>query len=277
MTVILTGATGFVGRQILRNLLERGCSVRVLVRDPSRLHDVPVRGALEVVQTPDLFAEVTDRLEDLLEGSEILVHAAWYAEPGEYLTSPLNLLCLTGTLNLAYAFAAVGGKRFVGIGSCAEYDSSAGLMTTDTPLTPNTLYAACKASVFQVLRFFLGTEDMSFAWCRLFYLYGEGEDERRLVPYIRRQLGAGQEVLLSRGDQVRDFIDVKEAARMIADVALGQHQGAVNICSGEPVTIRQLAERIADEYGRRELLRFGSRPENVFDPPRVVGVRNEVQ
>jgi nucleoside-diphosphate-sugar epimerase len=277
MTVTLTGATGFVGGQILRSLLERGCSVRVLVRDPSRLHGIPAHGALEVVQTPDLFAEGTDRLEELLEASETLVHAAWYAEPGKYLTSPLNLACLTGTLNLASAFVAVGGKRFVGVGTCAEYDPSAGLMTTDTRLAPNTLYAACKASAFQVLRCFLGTEGVSFAWCRIFYLYGEGEDERRLVPYMRRQLGAGQEVLLTRGDQVRDFLDVKDAARMIADVTLGQQQGAVNICSGEAVTVRQLAERIADEYGRRDLLRFGAKPENSFDPPRVVGVRKDVR
>jgi dTDP-6-deoxy-L-talose 4-dehydrogenase (NAD+) len=148
-------------------------------------------------------------------------------------------------------------------------------MTTDTPLAPNTLYAACKASAFQVLRFFLGAEAVSFAWCRIFYLYGQGENERRLVPYIRRQLEAGQEVLLTRGDQVRDFLDVRDAGRMIADVALGQQQGAVNICSGEAVTVRQLAERIADEYGRRDLLRFGARQENIFDPPRVVGVRED--
>lgn len=225
------------------------------------------------MQTPDLFAEETDRLEELLEGSETLVHAAWHAGPGEYLASPLNLACLTGTLNLAQAFAATGGKRFVGVGTCAEYDPSAGLMTADTPLAPDTLYAACKAAAFQVLRRLLETEGITFAWCRIFYLYGEGENERRLVPYIRRQLAAGQEVLLTRGDQVRDFLDVKDAARMIADVALGQQEGAVNICSGEAVTVRQLAERIADEYGRRDLLRFGARPENAFDPPRVVGVK----
>lgn len=277
MTVTLTGATGFVGRQVLRNLLDRGCSVRVLVRDRTRLPDVRACGAVEVVQTPDLFAEGTDRLEALLEGSETLVHAAWYTQPGEYLTSPLNLTCLCGTVNLAHAFAAVGGKRFVGVGTCAEYDSSAGLMTTDTPLAPNTLYAACKASAFQVLRLFLAAEGVSFAWCRLFYLYGEGEDERRLVPYLRAQLSTGQEALLTRGDQVRDFLDVKDAGRMIADVALGQQEGAVNICSGEAVTVRQLAERIADEYGRRELLRFGARPENLSDPSRVVGVQGDVR
>lgn len=277
MTVTLTGATGFVGRQILRHLLQRGCAVRVLVRDPSRLEDVPPGAALEIVQTPDLFAEASGRLEELLDGSETVVHAAWYAEPGKYLTSPLNMACLTGTLNLAQAFTAVGGKRFVGIGTCMEYDLSAGLLTIDTPLAPDTLYAACKASAYQVLRTLFAAEAVSFAWCRVFYLYGEGEDERRLVPYIRTQLEAGKEVLLTRGDQIRDFSDVKDAAAMIADVALGEVEGAVNICSGEGITVRQLAERIADEYGLRELLRFGARPDNLVDPPRVVGVGMETR
>jgi nucleoside-diphosphate-sugar epimerase len=277
MTIALTGATGFVGTQILCTLLERGCPVRVLVRDPSRLH-IEAGAAVEVVRTPDLFTEETGRLEELVQGAETLVHAAWFAELGEHYTSPLNLACLTGTINLASAFAAVGGKRFVGIGTYAEYDPSAGLVTTDTPLAPNNLYSACKASVFQVLRHFLAAEGVSFAWCRIFSLYGEGADERGLVAYIRKQLAAGQEVLLTRGDQVRDFLDVKEAAGMIADVALGQERGAVNICSGEGLSVRQVAERIADEYGRRDLLRFGARPENIsFDPPRVVGVRKDVR
>lgn len=249
--------------------------MRALVRDPSRLPGATGRGSLQAVPTADLFAQGIDELKELLDGSEIVVHAAWYAEPGEYLTSSRNLTCLSGTLELAQAFAAIGGRRFVGLGTCAEYDPSDGLLTTDTPLAPSTLYAACKASAFQVLQCFYAGDGASFAWCRLFYLHGEGEDERRLVPYIRRQLAAGHDVLLTRGDQVRDFIDVRDAARMIVDVALGDEQGAVNICSGEGVTVRELAERIADEYGRRDLLRFGARPENAFDPPRVVGVRKD--
>ena len=114
---------------------------------------------------------------------------------------------------------------------------------------------------------------VEFAWCRLFYLYGEGEDARRLVPYLRAKLTAGEPAELSSGTQVRDFLDVREAGRMIAEVALGSMQGPVNICSATPITVRALAERIADEYGRRDLLRFGVRPDNLVDPPVVVGVR----
>lgn len=277
MTIVLTGATGFVGKQILRSLIERGCSVRVLVRDPSRLPDLSRYPSVEVVQTADVFSARSSDLQKMLQGADTLVHAAWYAESGKYLTSPLNLACLTGTLSLAQTFAAVGGKRFIGVGTCAEYDLSVGVLTTDTPLAPTTLYASCKASAFQVLRCFLGQEGVGFGWCRIFYLYGEGEDERRLVPYIRKQLEAGQEVLLTRGEQVRDFLDVKVAGETIADFALGEQEGAINVCSGQAVTVRQLAERIADEYDGRALLRFGARPENAFDPPRVVGVSNRAR
>ena len=115
---------------------------------------------------------------------------------------------------------------------------------------------------------------VEFAWCRLFYLYGEGEDERRLVPFLRGKLEAGEAAELTSGQQIRDYLDVRDAGRMIADAALGTVQGPINICSGIPVTIRQLAEQIADEYGRRDLLRFGARPDNPVDPPCVIGVRD---
>ena len=107
---------------------------------------------------------------------------------------------------------------------------------------------------------------------RIFYLYGAGEDERRLVPHIRSQLQAQREVLLSRGDQVRDFLDVRETDRMIADVALGSREGVENICSDRALTVRQLAESIADEYGRHGLLRFDVRPESKLYSPTAVGV-----
>ena len=73
------------------------------------------------------------------------------------------------------------------------------------------------------------------------------------------------------GQQVRDYLDVRDAAAMIVDRALGPAQGAVNICSGMPTTVRAMAESIADEYGRRDLLNFGARADNLVDPPCVVG------
>ena len=87
-----------------------------------------------------------------------------------------------------------------------------------------------------------------------FISLGEGEDPRRLVPYLHSKLAKAEIAELTSGKQIRDFLDVAEAGRMIAQVVLGNQLGPVNICSGIPTTVRQLAERVADEYGRRDLL-----------------------
>ena len=221
----------------------------------------------------DIFAESAAWWADACRGVDTVIHAAWYAEPGLYLQSPKNQQCLSGTLRLAQGAIEARVRRFIGIGTCFEYDLSAGRLTVATALKPTSAYAQAKVDTFNALARLLPQHGVAFAWCRLFYLYGEGEDARRLVPYLRARLKAGESAELSSGTQVRDYLDVREAGRMIAEVALGTVQGPVNICSGRPTTVRQLAERIADEYGRRDLLRFGARPDNLIDPPCVVGVR----
>ena len=271
--VLLTGATGFVGRQVMRALIERNCKVRVVVRD-SKQSQVARPPAVEVViGSPDIFAENAAWWADACRGVDIVIHVAWYAEPGKYLHSPKNQECLAGTLRLAQGATQAKVRRFIGIGTCFEYDLSVGLLSIETVLEPSTAYAEAKAAAFTALSRSLPQHGIAFAWCRLFYLYGEGEAEGRLVPYVRAKLMAGEPAELTSGEKIRDYLDVSDAGRMIVDAALGTVQGPVNICSGTPVTVRQLAERVADEYGRRDLLRFGARPDNLVDPPYIVGVR----
>lgn len=273
-TVLLTGATGFVGRQILKTLVAQpAVKVRLVVRDVKQNQVGRSGQSKSVLVTPDIFFEPPVWLEEVCSGINTVIHAAWYAEPGKYLQSQKNIDCLSGTLALAKACVQAGVRRFVGIGTCFEYDLSSGYVSIDTPLKPTTLYAASKTAVFFALSQYLAAAGVEFVWCRLFYLYGEGEDERRLVPYLRKQLSQGELAELTSGTQVRDFLDVQEAGRLIAEIAQGKQQGPVNVCSGQAITVRQLAEQIADEYGRRDLLRFGARPDNLVDPPCVVGVK----
>ncbi|MEI2300707.1 NAD-dependent epimerase/dehydratase family protein [Ensifer sp. MJa1] len=269
----MTGATGFVGRHVLHQLAERGLGVTAVVREGKEPLVSGLPGLDRIVPSRSLFAEPDEWWLDALKGIDTVIHLAWYVEAGKYLVAPENLDCLSGTLRMAKCAAASGVCRFVGIGTCFEYDLAAGLLSTDTPLKPATPYAGAKAAAYMALSQWLPQNKVEFAWCRLFYLYGEGEDERRFVPYLRSALAAGRQADLTQGNQVRDFLDVREAAKMIVDTAAGDHQGAVNICSGVPVTIREFATRIADEYGRRDLLNFGGRPENLVDPPYLVGVR----
>lgn len=274
--VLLTGSTGFVGRQVLRALGEQNVTVRLVIREGA---DAPFEHSAKidkVIRTPDLFAESDSWWADVCEGVDTIIHVAWYTEPGKYLQSRKNLDCLIGTLTLAQGAIQAGVRRFVGVGTCFEYDLSQGTLSIETPIKPLSPYAAAKAAAYLELSQCLPSEDIEFSWCRLFYLYGEGEDVRRLVPYIHARLSAGEPADLSSGNQVRDFLDVSQAGRLIAEAAQSTSEGAINVCSGIPITVRKLAEKIADEYGRRDLLRFGARADNPVDPPYVVGTKTEL-
>ena len=270
-TILLTGASGFVGRQVHAALRLHGSDLKFVQR-----RGTPLSGnERNVVFSPDLFAEDSAWWARTCKDVDTIIHLAWFVEPGRYLQNPANLDCLSGTLQLAKGAALAKVRRFIGIGTCVEYDLDRGPLDVDTPLRPLTPYAAAKAAAFLALSQTLPKLGMEFGWCRLFYLYGEGEHGSRLAPSIRSHLSRGEPIDLTSGSQFRDYLDVEEAGRRITSFALGRRQGPVNICSGKAVTVREFAERIASEYGREDLLHFGRRKDDQFDPPSVVGVPSE--
>jgi len=272
--VLLTGATGFVGRKILNDLIKKKYRVRVVVRKGSEKFIKDNFKVDSIVLTPDIFSENENWWEDTCCDVDIIIHAAWYAKSGKYLQSMKNIDCLVGTISMAKGAIKSGVKRFVGIGTCFEYDVKFGFLTVDTPLHPETIYAVSKASTFNILTHLFSKHKVEFLWCRLFFLYGEGEDDLRLYSYLHKQLSSGNEANLTSGNQVRDYMDVAEVSRDIVNLSLGVCQGPANICSGVPITVKQFAEKIAYQYNGMNLLKFNSRPENLTDPICVVGVKN---
>lgn len=271
--ILITGATGFVGRAVAENLVARGLPIRLVLRKGSSTKLNSSLSQLEIVETKDAFSEDYSWWAHTCAGARMVINLAWYVNPVDYLNSEKNLNCLTGTLEMVRGASTAGVTRIVGVGTCFEYDLGRGdLDALKTPLAPLTLYAASKVAAFQCLERWLEAKDIEFLWARIFYLHGTGEPATRLVPFLNSHLAAGREVPLSSGNQIRDFMDVDDAAALLTRAALSKTTGAFNICSGKGVTVRELAERIADEYGRRDLLRFGARPDKLVDPPRVVGI-----
>lgn len=269
MRFLLTGASGFVGRQVATALVERGVTVRATDRG-----NRPLPGGVDdVVPTMDLFAEPRSFWDRALDGVDGVIHAAWYVEHGAYVTSLRNLDAVAGSLILARAAIEARIPRFVGLGTCFEYDLNAPMpLAPDSVLTPMTPYGAAKAGLYLALSRAFAQADLSFAWARLFYLHGEGEDPRRFVPHIRARLAAGEDAALSSGTQIRDYLEVGEAGRQIAELALGQTRDAVNICSGQKQTLADLAHSIAAPTGTRHLLRFGALPDRPNEPPEIRGI-----
>ncbi|HWU61590.1 MAG TPA: NAD(P)-dependent oxidoreductase [Ensifer sp.] len=272
--VFLTGASGFVGRQILKHLLAAGHEVTVAVRPGSMLRAGLSTSNVNVMLTRDLFAEREDWWTRALVGHDTLIHAAWYADPKTYQRSRFNFICTVGSIVMARAAARAGVEHVIGLGTCMEYRLPSTRIQPDAPLRPTSIHSAAKLATYFALKRHTALAGQRFTWARLFYLHGEFEPPGRLAPYIHDCIARGEHARLSAGTQLRDFLHVADAGRMIAGIADTRQEGVVNICSGRPTTIRLFAERIADMYGRRDLLIFSREPVPAHDPAAVVGVCN---
>jgi nucleoside-diphosphate-sugar epimerase len=199
------------------------------------------------------------------------IHLAWYVKHGKYLHAPQNVDCLIASLALLQELIQVGCPQVVMAGTCQEYDAAAGFLREEGPTCAETLYAACKLSLGLIGRQMAAGTSVRFAWGRIFYVYGPQEDSRRVVPAAIQALAQGRPFPATPGEQVRDYLHVEDVASAFLAMAEKGASGIVNIASCTPITVRQLLEAIGRRMGRAELIRFGEKPPNDWDPPFICG------
>jgi nucleoside-diphosphate-sugar epimerase len=277
--VLVTGATGFVGRGTLAPLLSAGHEVHAVSSRGAPAGDGAVDGV--VWHQLDLLAAGAGAAVRTI-GATDLLHLAWYAEPGQFWRSSRNLDWVRASLSLLQGFAAGGGTRAVIAGSCAEYAWEAETVCVEgqTPLAPATLYGAAKHGLHTVAAAYAAEAGISLAWGRIFFVFGPFEDRARLAGSVASALVAGDEALCSHGEQVRDFLYAPELADAFVALLGSPVTGAVNLASGRPVRIRELVAALADAAGRPDLVRLGARPaaggEPVLLTADVARLRDEV-
>ena len=275
MLVLITGSTGFLGREILSCLDKIGLNTRLIVRNKYSNVLSEFSNIEEIIETKDLFMESISWWEKACHGVDIVIHTAWYTKHANYMESEKNFDCLLGTLRLSKGACLSGVKKFIGIGTCVEYDLSYNYLSVLTPLKPTSTYGKLKVSTFYALSGLFQVNKIEFAWCRLFYLYGKGEKAQRLFPYIKESLKKGRIVELHNPNHVRDYLEINDAAEMITNIALGKKNGAINICSGIPITIQTFAENIADMYGKKHLIKPNVKNNNPSELDCEVGINEE--
>jgi nucleoside-diphosphate-sugar epimerase len=263
--VLLTGASGFIGRQVIPPLLTRGFEVHAACRNGGELAapDVHVHAAdlLAPGQARDLAREVR---------ASHLLHLAWTAVPGRFWTAPDNLDWVAASLELYRGFVAGGGRRAVVAGTCAEYDwRHTRLDELATPCSPDTLYGTAKHALHTILRQAARQDGVSLAWARIFFLYGPHEPRVRLVPDVILSLLEGRPALCGDGCVERDFMHVEDVAGALTATLESGWDGPVNIASGACVALREVIALIAGQIGRPDLVRLGARPTSPGEPPRL--------
>lgn len=259
--VLLTGATGFIGRHAIEQLVARGYEVvalhaRALPDATERAHEgSPVRWL-----RGDLLASGGAARVVREANATHLLHLAWYAEHRKFWTAVENLAWVEASLALARGFHQAGGTRIVCAGTCAEYDWAHGLCIEGvTPTNPETLYGVSKDALRRVLESYAKTHALSWAWGRVFFLHGPGEHPDRFVASVCRALVRGEEARCTHGRQVRDLMHAYDVAgALVALLDAGTVHGAVNVGSGEPHTLGDAARLLAKEAGQEGLLRIGA-------------------
>ncbi len=269
--VLLTGASGFIGRQCIPMLLAKGYEVHAVARTIPATYVTTSSTANVHWHQTDLLTggNATKLIQNVAPDS--LLHLAWYAVPGKFWEAPENQEWVQASVELFEAFVATAGKRVVAAGTCAEYASDVGeCIEESTPLSPRTFYGQCKHSLQQTLDALSNHSKVSAAWGRIFHLYGPGEDCARVVPYVIRSLLRGEPALCSDGLQILDFLHVQDVAAALVALLESTAQGPINIASGESVELRVVLSEIARQIARPKLLRLGVRP-SVSPPDRWWG------
>lgn len=251
-----------IGSAVARAAIRCGHEVHATSRRPApSLEGLGVTHHPSDILDPDSAAALVAGLRP-----ELLVHCAWETRHGTYWDDPANVDWVVATGILARAFAATGGGRFVQVGSCAEYDWTHGFCIEGvTPERPGSRYGMAKLAAFKAveaaaLGCFEAVEP------RIFFAYGPGENENRLIPYICRSLAEGKIPELSSGRQWRDLLFVDDAASAILAVAEADTlTGPVNIGAGIPVALGEVASFLARRAGA-EASGLGSRPDRPDDP-----------
>lgn len=264
--VLLTGATGFIGQHCLPLLLSAGYEVHAVSLGPINQDNSDVcwhqADLLDDAQAAKLVSKIK---------ADHLLHLAWYTEPKKYWTSFDNFNWVKSSLNLMQEFCSCGGQRMVVSGTCAEYDWHYGYCSEKTtPLSPKTLYGVCKHSFQSMLSVFSEQSGLSSAWARVFFLYGPHEHPCRLVPSVICSLLRAKEFHCHNGNQIRDFLYVEDVASAFVELLFNNLQGAVNIGSGNPVSLREVVSKIGEKIGRSDLISFEKTAVFPEEPPFLV-------
>jgi nucleoside-diphosphate-sugar epimerase len=271
-TVLVTGATGFIGGHLIDRLLAGGITVIATSAHEERAREASWFDRVRYLPFDLGKVDAGTDYYRLFGEPDAMIHLAWEGLPNYnadfhlQVNYPRHLLFLENLIR--------NGLRDLTVtGTCLEYGMQEGCLREDLPALPGNPYAMAKDHLRVSLEESVSSNGVSFKWARLFYLYGPGQASGSLIPQLERALLNGDAYFnMSGGEQVRDYLPVGELAGYLADIALQQRvTGIINCCSGKGIRVRDLVNEYLKARGRSIELRYGVYPYPDYEPMRFWG------
>ena len=262
--VLLTGASGLIGKYAIQPLLDAGFEIFATTTNSDKQSE----GVNWIKADLLNFDDIKNVFEEVKP--QYLLHFAWDTTPKTYLESDLNFKWLDSSMEMLKQFKSQGGKRAVFAGTCFEYEfQDEPLKENETKLNPTSTYAKCKNQLRDRAEEFCTSNDISFGWGRIFYVFGEGENENRLVPKVISYLNDQRAIVFSTGELVKDYMFAGDIAGGFVKFLDSNVEGCVNVCSATPIKIKELVSLIAKKLDKEHLISF--EPKETNEPKVIVG------
>lgn len=265
MRVMVTGATGFVGRHVVNELLVRGHSIVAIARDIKRAEEIPWFSSVEFIK-----CDLHEDFQQLFQTEclpDAIVHLAWTGLPNyrDFFHVSKNL-----PADLIFLEAAVkaGVQHLIVAGTCLEYGMQYGPLTEEMETYPSTPYGFAKDALRKALQLLQKERPFTLQWMRLFYMHGEGQNRNSLLAQLDRAIDEGQAVFnMSAGNQLRDYLSIQEVAENFSILLENpQCQGVINCCSGMPVSVLDLVQKRCLEKASDIKINRGYYPYPDYEP-----------
>ncbi len=270
--VLLTGASGFVGRHVLDALRMHTVEIVAVTRNAASMSDIDPAVRIVEMDIARPGANVFQRLGC----PDVLIHLAWGGLPN-YKSLHHFETELPSQYRFIKTLVEAGLSSMLVTGTCFEYGMQSGELSESILSQPCTPYAYAKNALLQQLQYLRKYQPFNLIWARLFYMYGEGQAINSLYPKLKETVLSGDKVFnMSGGEQLRDYLPVTEIAHRIVQLAISQcNIGTINICSGKPVSVRNLVERWIQDNNWEIELNLGYYPYPDYEPMEFWGSQNK--
>ena len=260
MNVVITGANGFIGSNLVEKFSSLGYKVFGVVRNEEENVD-SISGKCEVIYSEISDLETNQRLSEVGNGS-IFYHLAWQGVNGKDKADPIiqtdNILMAIRAVKAAKKF---GCRKFLAAGTIAE--QAVHSVPLLNQVSGGTMYGASKAACRLILETFCKTIGIPFVWMQFSNIYGPNNKTGNLISYTIGQLERGEDATFGPARQPYDFVfsdDLIEAA-----VRLGINdvrESFYYIGSGSPRALADYLLTVGKIYGREDLIKIGARPDD---------------